>query len=383
MVATLPGRTHGLGLFTEPLLVETQLTRENYGAINLWATLIGSLFCFPAGWLLDRFGPRSMLIGVCGALGATVIVMSQSTDLAAATLFTFLLFTRGFGQSALSVVSLSLSGRTAGTRPGLAMGIYACLTSVGFVAAFGILREVIQANPENWRGPWLGIGLGVLAFGLIAGLFARASEPSTRENAIAASGRTLASALGSGTFWVFAISTSFYGLVVAGTSIFNQSLLAERGFNKEVFLTVTILGIPAGLAANLFGGWAATRFRLGPILTIGLTLLAGALASFSSVETIPQVYAYAIVLAAAGGLITVCFFSVWRPAFGTAHLGRIQGAAQFLTVLFSAVGPLVFGAAKDRAGEYAILFPYFAIASIFLAALALITPSPNPARSAE
>src|SRR5262249_26315670 len=77
MVATLPGRTHGLGLFTEPILCSLQLDRESYGFLNLWATLLGGLFCLPCGWLIDRLGTRSILAGVMVALGAVVLVMSR------------------------------------------------------------------------------------------------------------------------------------------------------------------------------------------------------------------------------------------------------------------------------------------------------------------
>ncbi|MDG2324360.1 MAG: hypothetical protein P8M08_12660, partial [Akkermansiaceae bacterium] len=38
MVATLPGRTVGLGLITEQLLVDLGVTRSSYAELNLWAT---------------------------------------------------------------------------------------------------------------------------------------------------------------------------------------------------------------------------------------------------------------------------------------------------------------------------------------------------------
>ena len=38
MVATLPGRTVGLGLITEQLLVDLALSRSHYAELNLWAT---------------------------------------------------------------------------------------------------------------------------------------------------------------------------------------------------------------------------------------------------------------------------------------------------------------------------------------------------------
>ena len=61
MVATLPGRTQGLGLVTEPLLADLGLGRVDYAEINLWATLIGATFCLVCGRLLDRYGARGVL----------------------------------------------------------------------------------------------------------------------------------------------------------------------------------------------------------------------------------------------------------------------------------------------------------------------------------
>src|SRR5436853_2653109 len=81
MVGTLPGRTQGLGLITEPLLSDLGIDRITYATINLWATLIGSLFCLPCGRLVDRFGSRIVLTTVALALSATVLAMSGTTGL--------------------------------------------------------------------------------------------------------------------------------------------------------------------------------------------------------------------------------------------------------------------------------------------------------------
>ena len=61
MVATLPGRTHGLGLITVPLMRDLQLEETHYATLNLWATLLGAAFCVPWGWLLDKLGTRLVL----------------------------------------------------------------------------------------------------------------------------------------------------------------------------------------------------------------------------------------------------------------------------------------------------------------------------------
>src|SRR5688572_8595901 len=79
MAATLPGRTHGLGLATTRLLADfPQVDATALARINLVATLAGSLFCLPCGWLLDRVGVRPVLGAVMLALAATVVVMSRA-----------------------------------------------------------------------------------------------------------------------------------------------------------------------------------------------------------------------------------------------------------------------------------------------------------------
>ncbi len=407
MVLTLPGRTHGLGLFTEPLLNSLALDRQSYGFMNLWATLLGALLCLPCGWLLDRFGTRAVLFFVTAGLGSTVMAMSQwtagaenwtvhiSLSLPSALggpvayvvmldLFIFLLLTRGLGQSALSVVSLALIGRSAGRKSGLAMGVYAFCTTAGFMVAFMVLAGIVKQVPNDWRDPWMGIGLAVLVLGVVSSLLVRNSildtggfaQSPSRTSEMSYSFRQ---AMASPAFWTFTIAISFYGLIVAGTSLFNESILAERGFSKDIFLIVTQIGIPIGLAANLLVGWCATRWSLAKLMAVCTGLFAAALFAFPLVSTETQVYAYALTLAAAGGGMTVCFFAVYRRAFGPAHLGSIQGLAQMMTVLFSAVGPLIFASFKDRLGAYGPLFVPAAVIALVLAVLTWIVGMPGGA----
>ena len=155
MAGTLPGRTQGLGLITEPLLAGFGLDRVTFASINLWATLIGSLFCLPCGRLVDRFGARVVLTLVSGALGASVLAMSLAQD--TFTLAAGITLTRGFGQSALSVVSLALVGKWFGRRLNYAMGVYALLVSSCFIAAFPGVGSAVLGY--GWRPAWHGVGL--------------------------------------------------------------------------------------------------------------------------------------------------------------------------------------------------------------------------------
>src|SRR5258708_39058500 len=71
--------------------------------------------------------------------------------------------TRGFGQSALSVVSLTLVGKWFGRRLNMAMGVYSLLVGFGFIAAFPSVGAAVQRF--GWRAAWTGVAWVLLAVG--------------------------------------------------------------------------------------------------------------------------------------------------------------------------------------------------------------------------
>jgi MFS family permease len=383
MVATLPGRSHGLGLVTEPLLADLHLGRVEYGSINLWGTLLGAAFCLPCGWLIDRLGVRAALTATLLMLGGVVVAMSRvGGEWTAMELFLAVLFTRGLGQSALSVVSLTLMGRAAGRRAGPAVGVYSVLVAVGFMLAFGVVKYALEAWTVDWRTLWAGIGVVLLAFGSFAWLTIPPLTLSSAERpdetpATARPSLTLGEALRTPAFWAFALPCSFYLLVTSGISLFGQSVLQERGFDRSVFLTIVMVSPFIGLAGNLATGLASARWSFGRLLAVAMALFAAALAVYPYVATLVQVYSYAATLAVAGGMVTVIFFGVWGQVYGPAHLGKIQGAAQMLTVLASAAGPLALAACRERTGSYVLLFEIAAAVSVVMAVGAWLVRPPH------
>lgn len=363
MVGTLPGRTQGLGLITEPLIRDAGLSRIAYAQINLVATLIGALFCVGVGRLVDRRGSRVVLTGLALILGAVVIGMSRASSVAA--ILVFVTLTRGFGQSALSVVSLAMVGKWFRARLTRAMAVYSLLMSVGFMAAFPLVGALVLAY--GWRTAWAWIGIA-LAAGLapLAWVFVR-SVPADVGDEIdgaraggaartALEGLTLGAALRTPAFWVFAIASALYGLVASGLGLFNESILAERGFAAAVYHQALAVTAITALAGNVLSGAFAGRASLRALLIIALVMLAAGLAALPHVTAVWHVMLQAVAMGIAGGFVMVVFFSFWGRAYGQAHLGRIQGAAQALTVLASAAGPLVVAWMQQATGSYAAGF---------------------------
>src|SRR6188474_241285 len=158
MVGTLPGRTQGLGLVTEPLIADLGIGRVDYAQLNLWATLIGAVFAIGIGRFIDRLGARIVLTTVAAALGIVVCAMSNVHSFWALAIAVTL--TRGFGQSALSVISLTMVGQWFVRGIDGAMAVYSILMSIGFMIAFPVVGSLVQS--WGWRSAWFAIGIALL-----------------------------------------------------------------------------------------------------------------------------------------------------------------------------------------------------------------------------
>jgi MFS family permease len=296
--------------------------------------------------------------------------------------------TRGLGQSALSVVSLAMVGQWFGRRLSLAMAIYTVVMSIGFMIAFPVVGATVLN--AGWRAAWGGIGVALL-LGLAplswllvrdrpeaCGLALDGDEQTIEQQppALDAAGIvdqarndfTLWQALRAPAFWVFALGSSVYGLIASGIALFNESILAERGFDASTYHRTLVITALTALAGNFLGGWLTTKWPMNRLMTLAMVLLMASLAWLPRVTTQLHVALYAVIMGLAGGFVIVIFFAFWARAFGRTHLGKIQGAAQSLTVLASAIGPLLLAQCVAWTGSYA---PVFYVLALVVALLGL------------
>lgn len=389
MTATLPGRTHGLGLITEPLLTDLHIDRPFFGWLNFAACLLGSLCCLPVGRWLDRRGVRVVL--TCVALLLAAAVGGMAAAIGPISLFVSLVCVRGLGQSALSVVSLAMVGKWFPKRSGPAMGLFAVLLTFGFITSILGLGELVRQS--GWRAAWSGLAAAlVLGLAPLGWLLARnpqeddptfvPDEPATPPTILNHSRDvTLREALGTPTFWIFGFGVSLFNLVWSGLTLFNESILVERGFTPLQAVELLSILTGTGLLANLICGGLLRREHLGFWLASGLALLAANLGWFPQISSVPDLRLYAAMLGVAGGIITVVFFAGWGQLFGRTHLGHIQGAAQAATVVASAVGPVLFAEGQSLLGRYDGVFRGLSVVALAAAIAALTIRAPHDAET--
>jgi MFS family permease len=243
---------------------------------------------------------------------------------------------------------------------------------------------------RGWRVAWAAIGAALmLGLAPVAWLLVPREPESNIELEVPIGGphgslatdATLAAALRSPAFWVFGVASSLYGLVASGIGLFNESILAERGFSPDIYHTALAVTAITGLAGNFVAGAWADRGSLRRVLVAALILLTGALVALPHVTTAAHVMAQAVAMGVAGGFVMVVFFSFWGKAYGRTHLGRIQGVAQALTVFASAIGPLLLAWCAETTGSYAAAFYALAATLVLLALAALVVRVPAAAEA--
>jgi len=167
----------------------------------------------------------------------------------------------------------------------------------------------------------------VLLFGFLpAGWMLARSNPEDcgllgdevdRAQAGNATGMPLSAALLTPAFWVFALATSLYGLAVSGFGLFNEAILRELGFDARTYHAL-LAEWPGGIAESA-ACWLGRMEMVAPEVDGDR---AGTLRDFADLVTsgcrTDRAVGNAILMGAAGGMITVVFFAVWPEYFGRA-----------------------------------------------------------------
>lgn len=378
MLATLPGRTQGLGLITEPLLAEGSLDRVLFAKLNLWASLLGAFLCLAVGRWIDRVGLRPVSVLLLGGLAIATLGLSLHPG-GAVLLFAWLFLSRALGQSGLSVAAISSVAKAGTGKNAPALGWFSLLLSLLFIAAFVTVGGLVESS--GWRIAWRsvagGIGLFILPLAIV---FLREPPRAEPDNTTTdgGPGTGLREALRTPLFWIASGAVASFAFASSGLGLFNEAVLAEVGQSRQTYHLFLAVTTGFALLGQVLCGWLSARRPLAVLLGLSLAAYALSLAALAHANEAVLLWTAAGLMGMAAGFVTVLFFAIWGDAYGRRELGRIQGVAQGLTVLASALGPLVFAFVHDRSGSYApALYGLAAAALAFAIASLAITPKGN------
>ena len=392
----------GFTLYFLPVLTEMNLSRAAvslpFSLAKLEASLAGPL----AGYLIDRFDVRVMLVlgTLLAGVGFVLLSFTQSY-------FLFLLvfigpvttgFQLGFNHATLAAVNHWFR-----RKRGLAMAVVQTGQAIGGVVILPFVAFLVLTF--GWRSAALASGLVVLlllplaflvhrspeGMGLLPDGESRASRASAaaREPLLTEDGArefTTREALRTSTFWLLASFHSLRNIPYSAVTVHLVPLLVWKGLDQtSAAFFVVVVGLSTVVVRPLTG-WLGDRRSKQTIGTIGVLLGALGIAVLTySQGTMWAMVAFAV-LFSFGDSINSVTWALVGDCFGRASFATIRGWIGMVQSIASMPAAVFMGWVYDQTQSYTYalipLIVAYVVSGLILWRLPLPEP-PTPLRAAR
>lgn len=397
VLASAPGQTVGVSVFTDFLIEAHQLSRSWISFAYLSGTIGSALLISRAGRYYDRFGGRWVSAGSAAMLAIVLAAMSFSDEIARAVAMllpenyrdsvSFSVLTLGFfamrffGQGMLTLSSRNMVLEWFEQRRGMALAFIGISIAFGFSITPACFEWLIQRGGWSWA--WQTIAMLVGVFAIVAICFARSrpedhgmvpdgpfANEDRKTHAETVSGRqfTLSEARRTYSFWVFTFSVVLSGLILTAFSFHVVSIFADAGMSRARAVAIFVPAACVSVVVEFVGGWLSDFVKLkylAMVQSLGSLILALSLAFLGDNVSIVFVV---LGMGLMQGMFGIISGVTWPRFYGRTHLGAISGFSTSIVVAGTAIGPYLFSVAHDLVGAYRPATLLCAVAAVVLIA---------------
>jgi sugar phosphate permease len=362
---------YGLPFFYDFFVRDLGWTRQQVTSGNAYSKLlVGPLFGLLAGMMVDRFGPRRlMLVGIVIA-GLALIGLGGVSTLGTFYFF-YLLNALGYvlGGPLPSQVLLT---RWFDTARGRAMG----LAYLGIGVGGALVPQIANAltSTLGWRGALRAVGVLIIVIALPAALLVR--EPP-RLPAVPADGElapSLGAVLRQPAFYLLAIgSMASIGAVGGTMQNLKLYLSLDRHLSQGAIANVLSLILVGSLGGRLLMGWLADRWLKKRVMLLVYTIVAATipLMVFAPSTALLDLGALLFGIGLGGDYMVIPLMAA--ELFGVRVMGRLLGVVLTADGVAEAVVPVAAAHVRETTGSYAGGFALLvALAAVGAAAVALL-----------
>lgn len=368
----------GLTAFDESLLKEFGWSRSELKLRDLITLVLAGWLAPLLGVVIDRVGPRKLILAGVALLAALYYAYAHVQSLAQLYWihvgFAAVLVAAGLNVAVIFVSQWFI------TQRGTAIGIALVGTSLGGMVFPKLGVQLMQGM--DWRTAFLWETAIPLAFLLLAYLFMRspraggippwgagkgAAQPAGNRPAATGNGDlSYAQALRTRTFWALAVvaMTTFFSIMAASANLF----LHMRDLGFEPAQAGNGLGLMFGLAmvGKFVFGLLADLFRAKYVFLFNIALMAAGGLCLATMNAGLIWYALVLFGLGWGGLYTMVQLLAVN-AFGLASAGKILGTITLLDATTAGLGIWLAAKIFDLTGSYAHAFQL--ICALLLVAL--------------
>jgi MFS family permease len=390
---TVNGIRLSYGVFFKSLESEFELSRATTSGVLSVFMLLSGFFGFLGGWILDRYGPRTLIFII--GLGSGLSLFLTASTTAPWQLFVSYSLLLSLGTGAAYVVLASTASRWFERKRGLALAIVAAASGMGMVTISPLAAYLISSY--DWRTSYIVLGLlawlivlplsvlfksdpgqvGALADGvpLVAGEIEIQAKASSRP----LGGFSLGEASATRSFWLllsaWLLFSSSQFLIL--THVVPDAI--DKGISAvAAAVIISIIGVTS-IPSMLIGGRISDAVGRKVPVVICMIVHAAAMAGLIWADELWAFYLFAVIYGLARGGIIPPLSAMVGDIFGLHSIGVILGILNISWQIGAAIGPFVGGFIFDLSNSYAIAFS-LGVLSLLVAALlvALVKPENQP-----
>ncbi len=371
---------YGLPLYYDFFVKELGWTRAAVTSGNMIGkVVVGPLFGFLAGALIDRVGPRKpMMAG---------IVLASLALLGLGNVHTIALFYLFYGINALGYVLAGplpnqvLLSRNFKESRGKAMGIAYVGIGIGFFIVPQVSKVLIGAF--GWRTALMLLGALVVVVAMPLVLLLREGEGPAAAAAAAradAPKAPLREHLTNRNFYVLALgSMASIGAVGGAVQHFKMMLTLDKGWSQAEALDIISMIAAVSLIGRFGAGWLADKIGPKRVMLIVYALVTAAMLILASGAEGAGIYLYVVCFGLGLGGEYLIIPLMAAQMYGTAVLGRIMGIILTADGMAEALFPWIVGKLHDSTGSYAAGFQLLAVLAALGAIAVALLPGKPPA----
>ncbi len=390
---------HGFSNFIIPLTSEFSWNRTTISGVFSLARMESGLLGPLEGWLVDRVGPRRLMLVGVPLMGIGYMLMSRVDSLAA--FFFVYIFAITLGNSlGMSTPMAASVANWFNRKRGLAFGIMWSGVGLGgiFVPAVGWLIAIY-----DWRIASIIIGVFIIVMGVpIAALMRHRPEPygympdgvesdgsdgtgvsSRRRQPDLSQDFTAREALMTSSFWYLTLSIAARSLVSGGVGLHLVPYFVDLGASDVFAATlagaVGVLSIPGRFGLSAVSDYINRRY----VMAASLFLMTIAIVFMARATSVTQVIPFLVLYAASQGGISVIPQSLIAEYFGRRAYATIQGFRSTIQMVGIIIGPLISGYVFDTTGSYEWAFLGFGAATLVSLGLVLMMRAPVRPKRAQ
>ena len=342
------------GVVLKPLSEEFGWNRaELTGAVMLGMVVLS--VCQPfVGILVDRFGPKRVLVAGLALLALALIPLSFAASLWQIYLLYGVLTSLGLA-AASPVMATALVGRWFEARRGLAMSIATSGSAFGQLLIVPLAAWILTMT--SWQVTYRVLAAALLAVALpVSALFLRdaprATPGTSSPSAIDQDGATLREAVAHPAFWLLG-----FGFVVCGwTMAFpNTHFLAYADdMGMSVLHAANTVSVTAvfSIVGSVFLGLAADRHQKSWVLALTYALRGIAFLLLLLLPAGNLIFVYGLVLGISWTATTPLTAAIAADRYGAKHLGLIFGSLFTFMNLGFGLGAFLDGVIFELSGGY-------------------------------